>query len=171
MLEPSVFLKKFSNALTGLDQYLSFLNTIIKEPNIGKYGASEILETAKLLKRHLYPESEPVYIAGSFSNGKADIRTSDIDLYNKNKFLESKYADLDEEINALFAAENRKSNLKIHSTPDTFSLEDLASINPILIKITSEEISLVVYPPILIDRRDVVLKRLSFPKPEVYKLF
>lgn len=167
MLEPSVFLKKFPNALNGLDQYLSLLNTIIKDPNIGKYGAFEILETAKIIKRHLKPEDQPVYITGSFANGKANIQTSDIDLYNKNNFLESRYADMDKEINGIFAAENRKSKLQLHTTPNTFSLEELASINPILIKITSEDISLIVYPPILIDQKDVTRNGLSYPEPSL----
>lgn len=168
-----------ASPMKALDQYLKDVNDhFLKGSSMGGYDAEALLSTGKIYQDFMHthsatlPENFSVTITGSFSNGKANLATSDIDILVSDHTFEKYYKDIDKIINdKLKEMGHSNSRLETHSTPETFSLYDLASVNPVTIKITKNAITLQVFPPITITSRDISLAGKKYPTPDLHELF
>ena len=151
-------------------RYLKKINSLIRQRNEPQYNVNDIIYLAKLYQKKL-KEGDNLIIVGSFPNGKAKIDTSDIDVFLENISYGKYFYEIDSAFNQYLLNQNKLNpRLESHSTPATFNLSELAIVSPIQIKVTTEQIDLLVYPPININRRDINLKNLSWPQPDVYPL-
>lgn len=176
-LPPVDILKNFvqggASPLAAFDHYLILLRASIVQPEgYEYYSANDILFAAEQYQKQLADPNDFIYLTGSFPNGKAKLETSDVDVFiSKNNQIEKAFLIIDRANNEYFHSQGKvNSHLESHVTPTTFSLEDLATINPLMILITQNEIKLMVFPAILTDHSDLILRGISYPEPEQYTL-
>ncbi|HLE10885.1 MAG TPA: nucleotidyltransferase domain-containing protein [Bacteriovoracaceae bacterium] len=168
-----------TSPMKALDLYLKDVNeNFLKGSPMGGYDSEALLSTGQIYQDFMrthsatLPENFSVTITGSFSNGKANLATSDIDVLVTDRTFEKYYKDIDKIINErLKQMGHVNSRLETHSTPDSFSLYDLAQVNPVTIKITKDSMTLQIFPPITVTSRDVSLAGKQYPSPDLYELF
>ena len=115
-----------------------------------RYGLSEVEPMISYLQQKLrdLPASGPalkVTLGGSFINGKADLRSSDLDLSVSDRHLVREVPDWQRDLAALLRQTQPESNLTIeaHGEPKYF----YGKINPIVIEISAQEVRVFVFAP------------------------
>ncbi len=157
--------------LDALNKYLDEINQLFgNQTTFGGYDAHDILAIAKEYQL-LLKDNNFVVLTGSFPNGKARLRSSDIDLFISHDQYADNFLEIDKKINFYLRAKGHpNAKIETHSTPVTFNLHELAMINPIHVRVDKKQISLMVYPPITIWGSDVTLTAAKWPDPVVYIL-
>lgn len=122
------------------------------------YGLREIKPILEYLQRQLalLPEGGPttvITLGGSFINGKANLKSSDLDLSINSRLLLRDVPQWQKEIADLLRVTQPESNLKIeaHGEPKYF----YGKINPVVIEITAHEVRLFVFAPAREHQQDL----------------
>lgn len=115
-----------------------------------RYGLTEVEPMISSLQQKLrdLPTTGPalkVTLGGSFINGKADLRSSDLDLSVSDRHLVREVPEWQRELAALLRQTQPESNLTIeaHGEPKYF----YGKINPVVIEISAQEVRVFVFAP------------------------
>lgn len=163
------FEKDLTEGLTPRQAYAAFLS---RQKEIFKtdYSEVEISQIVDFLKKELAqlqlnrkgPDIK-LMLAGSFINGKAHLKNSDIDMSMTDPRLVSEVPRWQEKINQIFATSKTPTELTIeaHTEPEFF----YGKLNPIVIRISARQVEIIVFPPAISSYQQA---ELLSAKPKIY---
>lgn len=164
-------IQKGDDAVTAYDKFIRHQhNTVYPNLAVGSYPASLVLEVAKVIQADLrkYPKKaneEELIIAGSFPNGRANLKKSDIDVQIPNTHYEDLIPTLHKSVNEYLKTSSHPTTMEVNSMFLTTTRINAGLVSPVQIRITRDEIRLEVYKPIRnIDRDEVQLPK-NYEKP------
>ncbi|QDK44846.1 hypothetical protein DOM22_06555 [Bdellovibrio sp. ZAP7] len=123
-----------------------------------RYDAQDVIRYAEYLQSQLpalqLTHSGPaltIILGGSFINGKAQLKTSDLDISVNQPALMKMKSAWEQKFNALLKEKNPETNmtLEMHGEPAGF----YGKINPVVFVITAEKITVQVFEPAQISTR------------------
>lgn len=139
----------------------------------GDYSASDVAEIGRIVQKHLRlwktlnPGSAALemLITGSVPNGRAVLDNTDLDAIPSDFKLEAVYPAIQKDIHEFFLKRARETHIEVHSMFKTTTVVNAALINPIVLKVTEERVSLLIYPPMASQPRDRFQLDRNYPKP------
>lgn len=147
-------------------QFLDYQKRLFKTD----YGEAEITQIVTFLKNDLgilqKQQSGPaitLLLAGSFINGKAHMKDSDIDMSLNNPKLVSEIPRWQKQINTIFSEKNIESKLTLepHAEPEFF----YGKINPVVLRVTAVRVEIIVFPP---ATKGFISSQLDATQPTIY---
>jgi hypothetical protein len=157
-LPPDPFIKnEVSHGINVKEAYSNYLKVLktsfFSMSSNGDYSVEVILDIAKEIQKVLR-ENIPIegqkesylMITGSLPNGRANLNSSDIDMIPSSIKLEDLYIEIQERLKLKYLEQFPNASFEIHSMFSSTTPVFASIVNPIMIKISSEAIELIVYP-------------------------
>lgn len=125
------------------------------------YRGGDVLSVLSVFQRYLRGldlgasggPAPKIIVGGSFVNGKARLKESDLDVALSHREMKPDIAALTSRINEVLASRGRESKLTVE--PHGVGVEFYGEINAFAFEITGDAITLLVYPPASIPIHDL----------------
>ncbi len=165
---------KTASAVYG--EYIALLRSkYFARGDTGGYSVDDILAAARdaqIELRKLPPGKVPhsLVMAGSFPTGRANLATSDVDVIPSHFSIEDGYPAIQERINAGLRKKYPKANLEVHSMFATVTEIDAAIVSPIMVRVETDRIEILVYPTFRPMPGDHQYLPQNYPPPLVFEV-
>ncbi len=162
--------------LKAYQSYFDFLKAkFFSESVKGDYRTEDVLTVGRSIQAVLRSKASQfkdpyVIVTGSLPNGRADLRSADLDSQLSSRDLMNLFPEMDERINRDLSVKYPHARLHLEAMRELTTPHFTAQINPVLLKISLTKIELQIYPAFSPLSRDKTLMPFNYESPRTLLL-